>query len=594
MYNMRPLSILDLRRAKDESETPNYIKPEYDIKVIENCTDAQVWTDTLLNCDALTFDIENVGTLLRCIGFAWSEREAVVFPFSKVGTLTEQVFYLKCITQILRSDVPKIAQNAQYDITFLKHNYKIDTRNLIMDTMIAFHDMYPELPKSLATLCSIYTPHPFYKDMRQSEDAQVLYRYNGLDCCTTFEAHVNLLAELKEYGMHEYYYTRSHPLIEPLINIQLRGTKINDTDKKKHTETYATKIFDAQIKLNDIAGEPVNAKSTKQIQGLLYDKFGLPKQYHRKTGNVTADAEALERLAMKHDNEALHLIVDIRSNRTVLETFLRQEFPDGRAHTAYNIAGTNTGRLSSAQSLVLQTGMDLQNIPEKLRTPFIADAGKVLLEVDLSQAENRVVAYLADEERQIRIFDTGGDFHQLMADRLDVTRVIGKKIVHGIDYGMRKRLLSRETGLTEKVAGEKREMYLDEYPGIEHWHHAIQRQLKEDRTLVTPLGRKRVFRGLYGDDMFRKAYAFMGQSTVGDWLNINLVCCYYALKDKTDILLQVYDSMLLQCKPERVRHVSIVIKHYLERPFKIDKRMLSIPCKFKRGDNWGEMEDYKI
>jgi len=110
--------------------------------------------------------------------------------------------------------------------------------------------------------------------------------------------------------------------------------------------------------------------------------------------------------------------------------------------------------------------------------------------------------------------------------------------------------------------------------------------------LVTPLGRRRVFFGMLGDEMFRRAYAYIPQSTVADWLNINLVALYYRLKGKCDVLLQVHDSVLLQCNPDVLDDVINAICELMQRPFKIHGRMCSIPVEVKIGKNWCDMETF--
>jgi len=589
------LGVFDLERALDESSYKE-IKPYKKRMIIDPSFEQAVSVlDGYKSRQALSVDIETnrVTKAISCIGVGYGN-EAICIPMKKYGIEEEVVIWNLLQNLLLNPDVMKIGQNFGFDMTIL-YPWVGECYPLGLDTMLAHHVLNIEDPHGLDHLTSVYTTHPYYKDegktWKDKGDILQLWEYNCTDVIVTYDIAIQQMYELREQELERFYYGYVMPLWRLTWRMQMFGCPYDMESRDKMAVVVRKELEEAQIKLEEEVGHPLNVSSPKQMARFLYEELKLPVQRHRKTGSVTADERALEVLGHKYPSPVFNKVLEQRGRIKTLGTYLDANVDsDGRMRTSYLVSGTDTGRLSSRKG-IFGSGMDLQNIPENLRFPFVPDDGMVLVEADLSQAENRIVAYLADEQKQMEIFEIGGDFHSMMAEWLRRERKLAKKIVHGTNYGMKKRLLSQLTGLSEGEAQALRMRYFATCPMIERWQLNIQHQLKQTRTLTTPLGRVRVFNGLLGDDMYRKAYAYIPQSTVGDWLNINLVCVYHTLKNVADILLQVHDSMLLQCKPDDLDHVIRVIKYFLERPMKVGKYEISIPCDIKVGNNWGDMND---
>lgn len=241
----------------------------------------------------------------------------------------------------------------------------------------------------------------------------------------------------------DFYYSHVHSLIEPLLDMQNRGVRFDVAACRKLKKTYKEDIDKLQAKLNREVGHELNINSHKQMTEWLYKELKLPKKVKKRktTGQTTlsADEEVLNDLYTKSGNESIRTVLEIRERGKMLSTYLRVKLDeDLRIRCAYNIAGTETGRLSSSASS-RGTGTNLQNVPEDLRILFLADEGKTLINADLSQAEARVVAHLAGETRLIEIFDRGGDIHRKNAANIfnklesEVTseeRQLAKRVVH--------------------------------------------------------------------------------------------------------------------------------------------------------------------
>jgi len=290
----------------------------------------------------------------------------------------------------------------------------------------------------------------------------------------------------------------------------------------------------------------------------------------------------------------------MRGVSKILSTYLEVNLDDDkRIRCSYLIHGTETGRLSSRQTL-RGTGTNLQNIPSgDIRRLFIADSGCVLINADLSQAEARVVAYLANETRLIRVFEGGGDIHRKNAANIfgcpeeevtDEQRQLAKRVVHASNYGMGPRTFAKQIGCSEAEAKRLLNRYFATYPGIRNWHVAVADELRRKRQLTNPFGRKRVFFGRWGDSLTKEGLAFVPQSTVADIVNeaiIELDRAGYM------VLLQVHDSLVVQVRTEALEEGVDRIRKALTKPIEINGRVLTIPVDVKVGKNWEDMEKWK-
>lgn len=206
MWEYRPISILDLNRAKRESLSP-LPPPKYNDNFILNPTFEHVIATLkfLETKEYVSFDIETGGEQILCLGLAWSAEEAICIPICYSGssywTTEEEMAIIKQIRYLMTSTTVKfIAQNAQFDMVYIADKWGIEVRNLWMDTMVAFHCCYPELEKGLGFINSIYTNRPYYKDMPGTGGPDILWHYNCLDCVVTWECAMEIRKELEEYG----------------------------------------------------------------------------------------------------------------------------------------------------------------------------------------------------------------------------------------------------------------------------------------------------------------------------------------------------------------------------------------------------------
>lgn len=611
-WSYRPAVVVDMGKVKRESEFPEVKEHN---RVLVTVKDFEVLMRTLKaireTADRVAFDIEVESEQITAIGISWKLDWAISIPFwfgasGSLWTTEEEGKIWQEVRGILEDErIGKIAHNAAYDIEYLKYTLGIEVKGLVLDTMLGFHVLYPELPKNLAFLVSIYTDHPFYKYMIKSESMDEYFRYNATDACLTFEVAGCVERELEETGLRTFYAAQVHALIDPLLLMQDKGVKFDSEKRNKVKREYEREIDALKKRLVGEVGHELNTASHPQMVKWLYEELKLSKIYKRRdngTKTLSADEEALEELYQKTKNPALKTILEIREREKILSTYLGVKLDrDGRIRCSYMVTGTETGRLSSRASS-RGTGTNLQNVPPGIvRSLFVADDGKVFINADLSQAEARVVAYLSYDRGFIRVFEAGGDIHRKNAANIfnkkeeevsDQERQMAKRVVHASNYGMGPRTFAKTAGISEGEAKRLLNQYFATYPGIKNWQMRVQDTLRRTRCLTTPLGRKRVFFNQWGDSLLKEGLAYLPQSTVADVVNQGLICLYKKAFEGLDILLQVHDSILIQVPEGKVKEGAELLIKCLTVPIEIEGRVLTIPVDIKVGKNWEELKKW--
>ena len=416
---------------------------------------------------------------------------------------------------------------------------------------------------------------------------------NCLDACVTLQCALKLREEAEEFGVWDYYCKHVNPLIWPLLQMQSHGLLV-DAEARKSAAARVTEIIaDYEATIEDVLGHPLNVNSPKQMKETLYVELGLPKQM--KDGVVTADEKALAKLKKKFpDNPLLDLVLRTRREKKLLGTYLTIPYDDdGYMRCSYNIAGTKGARISSSKT-IFGTGGNLQNVPTGIaRKVLIAEPGKIFICGDLSQADARCVAYLAQEESMIEIFkDTSVDFYAEVSKMVfgsGEDRQLVKKLVHAVNYGMGANSLSAEAEIPVNDARNALTAYNNTFPRIGVWHMQIENQVRKTRILTTPFGRKRIFFGRLDAHTFRDAYACIPQSTVSEVLHIAIVAAHGCLPDYADILLHIHDSFVCQCPPENEQEIRDMYHRVYNVPITIHRRTFTIPIKIKVGKDWDEI-----
>lgn len=601
-YGDRPIVEADLKKAIRQARFPS--KPYTNFQVNPSFEEVMLFLNT--HHDTLDVDIETVDNVTRMIGFAWNKHDAICIQFmrgtSHRWTPEQEVEICQGLDKLFRNPyVRKRLQNLMYDCTVLAREFGFDLVNVSLDTMLGHHLLFPELPKDLGFLSSIYTDHEMYWGYNRS-DADSTATYNLYDCVVTCECGDNIERELKQNQLWEFYRTVINRVTKVLLYVQSRGVLIDQTVRQQIDDETVAEMSEIKLALARLLGRELNPRSFPQVSELVYREWKLPVQTNPKTKKPTTDDDALNVLAKKFPRhaEVIKLILNFRAKSVLLSTFVRMKLKDGRAFTSYNVGGTVTGRLSSSATID-DLGGNLQNIPRgRFRRIFTADPGKVLVKADLSQAEYRVLIWKARIHRVIARWTTDPTFNIHMWNasenifRVPISQVTkdmyskSKNGVYGANYNIGYNKVAKMYNMELKEAKFILERYHEAVPEVQSiYQREIVEEIQRTRTLTNPLGRRRVFFGRMDDETFRAAYSHYCQSTVADLINLGLIECF----DRgLDVLLQVHDELVVQCDdtPEVITQTVRDVRESMERPILVPGNdvPLTIPCEIKVGRNW--------
>jgi uracil-DNA glycosylase family 4 len=607
------LIVMDLLRVKADSAYPelNYPKvsllthPSYD-----DCMNYFAAVRVLAKAGTLShlaFDIETAKGELSCISFSTNPLEAISIPLTWKGgqsyfSLEREAAILREIDSLLGDpSIRKLGQNLIFDMTFLFNRYGIVT-NSHDDTMIAQAIICPDLPRGLDFIASVYTRIPYYKDegkARMKSDKtpdEAFWEYNAKDSLVCQMAWPSLKEDLAELDNLNTYYSRI-ALTHPLMFMQEHGILMRKEGLYEANQQADEQIQELTSELHELADYDLNPNSPKQLAEYFYDILGHKAYISRKSGSRTTDVVALKRLSRKGVKEA-GLVLEIRRLAKAKGTYYSVQLDeDSRLRCSFNPVGAaDTGRLSSSKT-IFGGGANLQNQTPEMKRLMLADPDHVIYTVDLKQAENRVVAYIAPEPRMIAAFEAGQDIHKQTAsliyarpeeDITDAERQMGKRANHGLNYGQSYKGFALIHELPENDAKFIVERYHQAYPGVREYHGWVKQRLNEGRILETPLGRKRLFLKAWGDELWKEAYSFIPQSTVGEMTALWGVGYLYSFNEVT-LLNIVHDSVVfempLALSWQHHSDALRVLEASLSRPLVWNGREFSIPCEFSMGLN---------
>lgn len=581
----------DIRRVKKESEFPDIRLMKRNLLLEPSYSDVIAFIKECIT-DAVSFDIEVHREELSHLSFAVCPDVAICIPFFDKGahnyTPEEEAHILLAVSDILKDDrIVKIGQNLFFDTSFMFEKYGMVTHN-IDDTMVACGVCYPDFPKSLEFITSIYcNGEPYYKDERKIwernpfDSALRFRRYNAMDSTTVIEAFPTIMRDLKRHHNIDTY-EKQKMLIEPLVFMRSKGICMDAEGLKEASAEATEEINELQKELNTLAGMELNPNSWKQVRGYLYVIKGIKPR--TKDGKVTSDETALTRIAATGVKEA-DLILRLRHLVKMRGTYYDVKLsPDGRLRCSYNPVGTKEGRPSSSMD-IFGLGTNLLNQPKRMKALMRPDSGYIWVNIDQMQAESRVVANIANELKMLDAFEKRKDLHKLTAGLIfgkppeEISdepgssplgsgelseRGWGKKGGHALDYGFGRDSFADKYQVTRQIADMIISKYHIGYPGIKQWWATIRGDLSaNNKTLVNCYGRHRRFMGRWGQDLFREAYAYIPQSSVADKTRDTIIYIYYTpepLFKRLELLNTVYDSIVFQYPLEDIGNLYQAIK----------------------------------
>ncbi|MEG2092534.1 DNA polymerase, partial [Cetobacterium sp.] len=414
-----------------------------------------------------------------------------------------------------------------------------------------------------------------------------------------------LLKELENNNLLEVLQEIEMPLIKVLASMENEGIKISPEYFSNYSEELELRLNKLTEKIYEIAGGEFNINSPKQLGEVLFLNLNIPPVKKTKTGFST-DSEVLEKLR-EQGHEIAESILEYRRLSKLKSTYVdplpKMVDENNRLHTTFNQTGTATGRLSSSDP-------NLQNIPVrteegmKIRKGFIAETGHVLLGIDYSQIELRVLAEISQDENLIKAYAENQDLHSLTARKLfeldidaEVTREqrdAAKTVNFSIIYGKTAFGLSQELKISPKEASEYISRYFDQYPSVKHLEKEIIMYAEEHGYVETYFKRKRIIEGINSKNRVIKSQAermavnTVIQGTAAEILKKVMINLYDVLKDKNDIhmLLQVHDELIFEVEKEKALEYKDLIENIMKESIKFSKVKLEVNSSI--GENWSE------
>ena len=409
---------------------------------------------------------------------------------------------------------------------------------------------------------------------------------------------------LKETEMDGLFYHVEMPLVEVLGSMEYIGMKVDKDQLNELKEKFTTIINELENEIFELAGEPFNINSPKQLGVVLFEKLGLPVIKKTKTGYST-NAEVLEKLRDKH--EIIDKITEYRQivklNSTYVEGLLKIINPKtGRIHSSFNQTITTTGRISSTEP-------NMQNIPVKtemgrdIRKVFVADNGCKLVDADYSQVELRVLAHMSGDENMIDAFKYGEDIHSKTASQIfdvdikDVTskqRIEAKAINFGIIYGKTDFGLSQDLNIPVATAKAYIDSYFNKYPKIKEFMDEAVESATETGYATTILNRRRYIPEIKASNFIvrnqGKRFAMNApiQGSAADIIKVAMVNVYNKLKEnnmKSRLILQVHDELIVEAVDEELEMAEKIVREEMENAQSMD---VKLDVDLNTGDSWYE------
>ncbi len=508
----------------------------------------------------------------------------------------------------------KLGQNLKYD-QHIFANHGIALAGIAEDTLLQSyvleshkpHDMENLAVRHLGLTTVSYTD-VVGKGAKQigfdQVDLDTATRYAAEDADITLQLHQTLVPQL--IGRLDAVYREIElPVREVLFKMERNGVLIDGGKLSRQSHELGGKLMTIEAQAYEMAGQPFNLSSPKQLQEILFDKLGIPSKKKTATGSRSTDEEVLQELAL--DYPLPKLLLEYRGMAKLKSTYtdklpLMVNAKTGRVHTSYSQAVAVTGRLASNDP-------NLQNIPvrtaegRRIREAFIAPPGSRIVSADYSQIELRIMAHLSGDEGLLRAFANGEDIHRATAAEvfgvaLDAVsseqRRYAKVINFGLIYGMSAFGLASQLDIERSAAQQYIDLYFARYPGVKKYMDSTREQAKAQGYVETWFGRRLWLPEINGaNGMSRQAAERAAlnepmQGTAADLIKLAMIAVQAWLESeqlKSKLIMQVHDELILEVPLDELERVKEKLRELM-----CGVAELKVPLEVGLGEggNWDE------
>ncbi|MBN5183071.1 DNA polymerase I [Serratia marcescens] len=586
------------------------------------------WLARLKKADVFAFDTETDGldTLtanLIGLSFAIAPGEAAYLPvahdYLDAPPQLDRTYVLEALKPLLEDEKAlKVGQNLKFDMSLLAR-YGIEMRGIAYDTMLESYVLDSVGGRhDMDSLADRYLGHKTitFEEIAGKGKNQLTFNqialeqaapYAAEDADVTLQLHLAMWPQLKQSAeLLTVFNEIEMPLLPVLSHIERTGVLIDPAILSAHSQELAKRLAELEVQAHELAEEPFNLASTKQLQAILYEKQKLPVLKKTPGGAPSTNEEVLAELAL--DYPLPKVILEYRG-LAKLKTTYTDKLPlminpvSGRVHTSYHQAVTATGRLSSSDP-------NLQNIPvrndegRRIRQAFIAPEGYRIVAADYSQIELRIMAHLSQDEGLLKAFAEGKDIHRATASEVfgvPLDKVTGeqrrsaKAINFGLIYGMSAFGLARQLGIPRGEAQRYMDLYFERYPGVLDYMERTRQQASEQGYVSTLDGRRlylpdvRSSNGMRRKAAERAAINAPMQGTAADIIKRAMIEVDAWLqgqeKPLVRAIMQVHDELVFEVHESVLEEASQRIRQLME-----GSMTLAVPLKVDVGVgmNWDE------
>ena len=504
--------------------------------------------------------------------------------------------------------IAKIGQNIKFDLMVLRR-LGITIRGRMYDTMILHYLLDPESRHNMNALAEKYLNYKpieieslIGKGVKQLTmdlvNVERVKEYAAEDADVTLQLKQVLYPMVEQIGLQHLYFEIEEPMIAVLADIEMAGVRIDSEALAVYAVELNRKLAELEAAIRTEAGEPnLNINSARQLGEVLFGKMRIAeKPKMTKTKQFCTDEDYLQSFARKH--RIVDLILEYRGVKKLLSTYV-EALPQlvnrttGRIHTSFNQAVTATGRLSS-------TNPNLQNIPvrddmgRRIRKAFIpSDDDHLLLSVDYSQVELRLMAHLSGDESLIAAFEHGEDIHSATAAKLfnkslaEVTseeRRRAKTANFGIIYGISAFGLSQRLEIPRKEAKEIIDGYFASYPGVKKYMDNVVEKAKEEGFVSTIFGRRRYLNDILSHNAIARGLAERNavnapiQGSAADIMKIAMINVHrrFAAEGiRSRVILQVHDELVVDMLRSEQERVTAIVTECMESAAQLKVRLIA-------------------
>ncbi len=548
----------------------------------------------------------------KIVGFSFAscEKKAYYVPISHnylgVGEQVSKEDAKKSLLKLMAFKI--VGQNLKYDFAVLYKNFGFEKLEVFGDTMILSWLIDPSLSAGLDNMAKRYFSHDMvkFKDVvKKGEDfssveIEEASKYASEDAWMTLKLYNLLLPKLnptllKEASEVEY------PFVNTLLKMEREGIELDTEFFKELLKNANESVVELTKDIYTLSGSEFNINSTKQLGVILFENLGLKTGKKTKTGYST-DEKVLNSLI--NDHPIIEKLLEYREiyklRSTYIEPLLKlaQKDKNSRIYTSFLQTGTATGRLSSKNP-------NLQNIPvrtklgRKIREGFVAKDGFVLVGIDYSQIELRLLAHFSRDKSLMDAFINNKDIHLETAVKIfgkesaKEKRNIAKSINFGLLYGMGARKLSQTINVSQKEAKEYIESYFASFATVKDYLLQIQDGAKKDGFVETLLGRRRFFdyeraNAFLKASFERESVNTLFQGSASDLMKLSMNKISNELENKdAKMLLQIHDELIFEVKKSKAEEFSKSAKKIMEEIYELD---VPLECSVSIAQNWGGLK----